>query len=195
MKLRIFLLAAMLATLSACEKTPPPPVFKTTDITGAPWGRDFALTDQYGKPRKLADFRGKVVTLFFGYTQCPDVCPTTLADLDAALVKLGPLAKDVQVVFVTLDPERDTPALLAEYMAQFNKGFLALYGDTAATARTAQEFKIYFAKNTGRNGRYTLDHSSGTFVLDQRGQLRLLMPYATRPEVIAADLKVLLTGK
>lgn len=192
MKLRVFLLVAMLAALSACEKTPPPPVFKTTDITGAPWGRDFALTDQYGKPRKLADFRGKVVALFFGYTQCPDVCPTTLADLDAALVKLGTQAKDIQVLFVTLDPERDIQALLAPYMAQFNPSFLALYGDASATASTAREFKIYFAKNAAKNGRYTLDHSAGTFVFDRGGRLRLLMPYGTRPEVMAEDLQVLL---
>lgn len=185
-------LVLILLALAACEKTPPAPVFQNTDITGAPWGREFALTDQFGKPRTLADFRGKVVTLFFGYTQCPDVCPTTLADLDAALKTLGEQAKDVQVLFVTLDPERDSRALLAAYMAQFNPSFLALYGDLAATERTAKEFKIHYAKNPGKNGRYTLDHSAGTYVFDRDGRLRLLMPYSTRPEVMAADLQVLL---
>lgn len=188
---RLVLVLALLA-LAACEKTPPTPVFKNTDITGAPWGREFALTDQFGKPRTLADFRGKVVALFFGYAQCPDVCPTTLADLDAALKTLGAQAKDVQVLFVTLDPERDTQALLASYMAQFNPSFLALYGNLAATDRTAKEFKIHYAKNPGKNGRYTLDHSAGTYVFDRAGQIRLLVPYGTRPQVIAEDLQILL---
>lgn len=188
---RLFLVLALLA-LAACEKTPPVPVFQNTDITGAPWGREFALTDQFGKPRTLADFRGKVVALFFGYTQCPDVCPTTLADLDAALKTLGAQANDVQVLFVTLDPERDTQALLAAYMAQFNPSFLALHGDPAAIDRTAKEFKIHYAKNPGKNGRYTLDHSAGTFVFDRAGRIRLLVPYGTRPQVIADDLQTLL---
>lgn len=192
MTVRLIVIILALLALAACEKTPPAPVFKTTDITGAPWGHDFALTDQFDKPRKLADFRGKVVTLFFGYTQCPDVCPTTLADLDAAMKVLGAQAKDVQVVFVTLDPERDTQALLGPYMAQFNPTFLALYGDLVATERTAKDFKIHYAKNPGKNGRYTLDHSAGTFVFDRDGRLRLLMPYGTRPEVIATDLQILL---
>lgn len=192
---RVFLVLLTLLGLSACEQPSQALKFKATDITGVAWGRQFALTDQYGKPRKLADFRGKVVTLFFGYTQCPDVCPTTLADLEAALSKLGTQAKDVQVLFVTLDPERDTQTLLAEYMAQFDPRFLALFGDAAATTRTAQEFKIYFAKNAGRKGRYTLDHSAGTFVFDKRGQLRLLIAYGTSPEIIAEDLKLLLDGR
>lgn len=188
---RLVLILFVLA-LSACEKTPPAPVFQNTDITGAPWGRGFSLSDQFGKPRTLADFHGKVVALFFGYTQCPDVCPTTLADLDAALKTLGAQAKDVQVLFVTLDPERDTQTLLASYMAQFDPNFLALYGDLMATDRTAKEFKVHYAKNAGKNGRYTVDHSAGTFVFDRAGRIRLLVPYGTRPPVIAADLQTLL---
>lgn len=188
---RLVLVLTLLA-LVACEKTPPAPVFQNTDITGASWGREFALTDQFGKPRTLADFRGKVVALFFGYAQCPDVCPTTLADLDAALKTLGAQAKDVQVLFVTLDPERDTQALLKSYMAQFNPSFLALYGNLTATDRTAREFKIHYAKNPGKNGRYTLDHSASTFVFDRAGRIRLLVPYGTRPQVIAEDLQTLI---
>lgn len=192
--MRMFRLALLALTLllAACEQAAQKPVFQSTDITGAPWGKTFALPDQHGKPRTLADFRGKLVTLFFGYTQCPDVCPTTLADLAAARKLLGADGAMLQVVFVTLDPERDTPELLRAYMAQFDPSFVALRGDAAATAQIARDFKIHYAKNPGKNGRYTLDHSTGTFVFDQAGRLRLLVAYGSRPEAIAADLKTLL---
>lgn len=185
-------IVALTLLLAACEQAPPKPVFQATDITGAPWGKNFALTDQNGKPRSLADFNGKVVTLFFGYLHCPDVCPTTLADLAAARKMLGADAEKMQVIFVTLDPERDTPELLRPYMAQFDPSFIALRGDAAATAQIARDFKIHYAKNPGKEGRYTLDHSTGTFVFDKQGRIRLLLAYGTRPEAIAADLKTLL---
>lgn len=183
---------ALTLLLAACEQPPQKPVFQATDITGAPWGKNFALTDQSGKPRSLADFQGKLVTLFFGYLHCPDVCPTTLADLAAARKLLGADADKLQVIFVTLDPERDTPELLRPYLAQFDPSFLALRGDAAATAQIARDFKIHYAKNPGKEGRYTLDHSTGTFVFDKQGRIRLLLAYGTQPEAIAADLKTLL---
>lgn len=185
-------LVALTLLLAACEQAPQKPAFQATDITGAPWGKNFALTDQNGKPRSLADFQGKLVTLFFGYLHCPDVCPTTLADLAAARKLLGAEADKLQVIFVTLDPERDTPELLRPYLAQFDPSFLALRGDAAATAQIARDFKIHYAKNPGKEGRYTLDHSTGTFVFDKQGRIRLLLAYGTQPEAIAADLKTLL---
>lgn len=183
---------ALTLLLAACEQPPQKPVFQATDITGAPWGKNFALADQNGTPRSLADFQGKLVTLFFGYLHCPDVCPTTLADLAAARKLLGADADKLQVIFVTLDPERDTPELLRPYLAQFDPSFLALRGDAAATAQIARDFKIHYAKNPGKDGRYTLDHSTGTFVFDKQGRIRLLLAYGTQPEAIAADLKTLL---
>src|SRR5512136_2684417 len=138
--LRSFLAALLAVLVAACA--PEKPSFQLSDVTGSAFGRDFALTDHRGKARTLADFRGKVVVMFFGYTQCPDVCPTTLAELAETMKRLGPDADRVQVLFATIDPERDTRELLAQYVPAFNPSFLGLYGDAEATARTAQEFKI-----------------------------------------------------
>ncbi|HTP96324.1 MAG TPA: SCO family protein [Burkholderiales bacterium] len=169
--------------------------FMLTDITGAPFGRDFQLTDHNGTPRRLADFRGKLVVLFFGYTHCPDVCPTTLAELAGAMQQLGADAGRVQVLFVTVDPERDTPALLAQYVPAFNPSFLGLYGDADATARTAKEFKIFYRKQPGRTpDGYTMDHSAGSYVFDREGRLRLLMPYGQKVEALVHDLRLLLAA-
>lgn len=184
----------LLVSLAACQPSAPPPAFKSTDITGAPFGRDFHLTDHNNRSRRLEDFRGKVVLLFFGYTHCPDVCPTTLSEFAAALKKIGPLADKVQVLFVTLDPERDTPALLAQYVPAFNPSFLGLYGNPAQTQAVAQEFKIVYQKNAPGDAKssYTLDHSAGSFAFDTRGRLRLLIPYGQGSAAIAHDLQVLL---
>ena len=149
--------------------------------------------DHNGKPRTLADFRGKVVVVFFGYTQCPDVCPTTLSDLAAALQKLGADANRVQVLFVTVDPERDTPELLSHYVPAFNPTFLGLSGDAAATAATAREFKILYQKQPGSTpGSYAMEHSAGTFIFDPQGRLRLFASHGQGPDVFAHDVRELL---
>jgi len=167
--------------------------FQASDVTGAAFGRDFTLTDATGKTRTLAEFRGKAVVVFFGYTQCPDVCPTTLAALAEAMKKLGPDAERVQVIFVTVDPERDTGELLAQYVPAFDPRFLGLRGDADATARTAKEFKIIYQKQPGTTpGSYTMDHSAGSFVYDPQGRLRLYVGNGQGAEVFAHDLHELL---
>ncbi|THF56195.1 SCO family protein [Pseudothauera rhizosphaerae] len=188
------LAAASLALLAACSE--PPPAFHATDITGAPYGRQFALTDHRGQPRTLEDFRGKVVTLFFGFTQCPDVCPTSLLTMGEVMRQLGPDAERVQALFVTVDPERDTQALLAEYVPTFDPRFLGLYGDLARTAEVAKEFRIFYRKSGDTSGTsYTIDHSAGTYILDQQGRLRLYVKHGENAENIAADIRLLLTSK
>jgi protein SCO1/2 len=186
----VLLLAVLLA---ACS--PEAPKFRSTDITGADFGKVLELTGQDGKPRGLADFRGKVVVLFFGYTHCPDICPTTLADTAAAMKKLGPDAARVQVLFVTVDPERDTPEILAKYVPAFDASFLGLYGDAAATQRAAKEFKIYYEKRPGgAPGAYTVDHSGQSYVLDAQGRLRLFVRHDRIAQDLADDLRALLKG-
>jgi protein SCO1/2 len=169
--------------------------FKNTDITGADYGKDFALTDHTGKMRTLADFRGKVVVVFFGYIHCPDVCPTTLAELKVVKEQLGEDGRRMQVLFVTLDPERDTPQLLAAYAPAFDPSFLGLYGDAAATARVAKEFKVFYQKAPGKTpDSYTLDHTAGSYVFDPQGRLRLFIRQGNVPNLVA-DLKLLLGVK
>lgn len=169
------------------------PTFKGSDITGTSYGRDFALTDDHGQPRTLADFRGKVVAVFFGYTQCPDVCPTTLSELAEATRRLGADAARVQVLFITVDPERDTPELLRQYVAAFDPSFLGLHGDAAALERTAREFKIIYQKQPGSTpGTYSMDHSAGTYLFDPQGRLRVYVSYGAGPDVFAHDLAELL---
>lgn len=182
------------ALLAACS--PEAPKFRSTDITGADFGRELALTGHDGKPRTLADFRGKVVILFFGFTHCPDICPTTLADAAAALKKLGSDAARVQVLFVTVDPERDTPEVLAKYVPAFDPGFLGLTGDAAATQRAAKEFKIFYEKRPGgAPGAYTVDHSGQSYVLDAQGRLRLFVRHDRIAQDLAEDLRALLREK
>ncbi|MDE2360837.1 MAG: SCO family protein [Betaproteobacteria bacterium] len=187
------LAALATALLAACS--PSSPKFDASDITGASFGRDFSLEDPIGATRTLADFRGKAVVLFFGYTQCPDVCPTTLSTLAQAMKLLGSDADRVQVLFVTIDPERDTPALLARYVPAFDPRFLGLWGDAEATGRTAKEFKIVYEKVPGATpGSYTMDHSAGSYVFDPQGRLRLYVAYGQGAEVYAHDLRILLRG-
>ena len=179
--------------LAGCSE---PPAFKSTNVTGADWGKDFSLTDHTGQARRLADYRGKLVVLFFGYTQCPDFCPTTLAAMRETLGLLGDDAGKVQVLFVTLDPARDTAALLAEYVPAFHPGFVGLRGDEATTAAVAREFKVFYSKQPGSTpDTYSVDHSTGSYAFDPQGRLRLLIRHGESPANIAADLKLLIAGK
>jgi protein SCO1/2 len=186
-----FAIALAVLVLGGCGRDAPQ--FRGSDVTGSAFGHDFRLTDHTGKPRTLADFRGKVVVIFFGYTQCPDFCPTTLAGLATAMQQLGPDAARVQVLFITVDPERDTPELLSRYVPAFNPTFIGLYGDAATTAETAKEFRILYQKQPGATpGSYTMDHSTGCFIFDPQGRLRLYESYTQAPDAIAHDIRVLL---
>ena len=192
-RLLAFLLA--LPLLAACAETGKP-AFHGTDISGATFGKDFHLADPAGRQRSLGDFRGKVVTLFFGYTQCPDVCPTNLTAMAQVMKQLGGDADKVQVLFVTVDPERDTPAMLAQYVPAFDKRFLGLWADPVATAATAREFKVFYQKQKGSTpGSYTVGHTAGTYVYDPQGRLRLLERHGETVENLVADLRLLLAGR
>lgn len=185
------LAAASASVLSGCGDRKPQ--FKAIDLTGADYARDFQLPDHNGQQRSLKDFRGKVVVLFFGYTQCPDVCPTTMAELAEARKLMGPDGDKVQGLFVTLDPARDTPEVLKAYMANFDPSFLALRGTPEQIAALAKEFKIYYKKVEGKTPTsYTLDHSAASYVYDTQGRLRLYTRYGTGPQALASDLQLLL---
>ena len=190
--------AAAAAGLGGCDRASAPGEklqFKGVDITGADYGRQLSLPDQDGKLRTLADFKGKVVVLFFGYTQCPDVCPTTMAELAQVKKSLGPAGEKVQGVFVSIDPERDTPQLLKAYMGNFDPGFVALRGTPEQTAAAAKEFKVFYAKVPGKaEGGYTMDHTAGSYVFDTAGRLRLFVRYGTGADALVADLKTLLAA-
>ncbi len=196
---RSLLCAAVLlaAGVAACDKAAAPsaaPQFRGIDITGAEYGRSLSLPDQYGKPRTLADFKGKVVVVFFGYTQCPDVCPTTMVELAQVKKALGPDGDRVQGLFVSIDPERDTPEILKAYMASFDPSFVALRGTPEQTLAAAKEFKVFFAKVPGKTeGSYTMDHTAGSYILDGNGRVRLFERYGGGVEVLSADLKALLS--
>jgi protein SCO1/2 len=189
--LRALLAGMLLALFAACDSTSTP-AFQLTDVTGAKFARDFQLIDHTGKPRTLADFKGKVVVLFFGFTHCPDACPTTMAELAGALKMLGKDAARVQVLFVTVDPARDTPQVLAQYVPAFDPSFLGLYGDAEATARTAKEFKVIYQKQQQSGASYSVDHSAGTFLFDPAGRLRLFGQYGQGAGVFAHDIQLLL---
>lgn len=173
--------------------SPGKPAFQNTDITGIDYAKDFAMTDHHGKARTLADFRGKAVVIFFGYTQCPDVCPTTMAEMAAVMQELGPLADRVQVLFVTVDPERDTAALLSQYVPAFDSRFLGMVGDQAATKKMAGDFRIFYQKVPGKEpGSYTMDHTAGSYVFDPQGRMRLFIRHGQGMAPIVSDLKLLL---
>jgi protein SCO1/2 len=179
------------ALLAACE--PAAPKFRSTDITGVDYGKTLELTDHHGKARRLEDYRGKAVVVFFGFTHCPDVCPTTLADMAIAMRQLGAQADRVQVLMVTVDPERDTPEVLARYVPAFDARFVGLRGDLEATRRTAKEFKVYFEKRAGKTpGEYSVDHSAHSYVYDPQGRLRLFVRHDRIAEDLAPDLRTLL---
>ena len=182
-----------LGLLAGC--TPAEPVFKSTDISGTSYGKTLRLTDHNGQERTLADFKGKVVTIFFGYTQCPDVCPTALSGMSAVMEELGPEGDRVQVIFVTVDPERDTPELLAQYVPVFDARFLGLYGTAEKIAEVAKEFRVFYRKSGDLAGHYTIDHTAGTYVFGPDGRPRLYVKHAEDPQVVVADIKALLAGK
>ena len=190
--LRSFLIAAMAMILVACS---PKPEFKNIDITGSTaFGKDFSLLDPDGNTRTLADFQGKVVVMFFGYTQCPDICPTTLTEMQQVMTLLGPQSDKVQVLFVTVDPERDTAAILKQYVPSFDPRFLGLRpADEAALEKVSKDFKIYYKKVPGKSpGSYTMDHTAGSYAFDPQGRLRLYIKHAQGPETLAHDLKELM---
>lgn len=198
---RILWLVAAIAPLAAgvagyawLRPEAAPPKFNAVDVTGADWGRSLELLDHHGKRRTLADFHGKVVMLFFGFTHCPDVCPTALATLAQARRLLGEDATRVQGLFVTVDPKRDTPEILGKYVTAFDPTFLGLYGDDAATEAAAKEFKIYYrAQKPDANGAYGVDHSGQVYVMDPQGRLRLyIRSHDAAPETIAHDLRLLI---
>jgi protein SCO1/2 len=182
---RWLLVAALLAGCDAGPK------FRSTDITGAPYGKALELADPQGRVRQLEDFRGKALVLFFGFTRCPDICPTTLAEVAGAVKSLGADAERVQVLFITLDPERDTDKLLADYVRAFDPRFIALRGDAAATQRVAKDFKIYYEKRK-QGDTYTIDHSAQAYVMDKQGRLRLLVRHERIGQDLAPDLRMLL---
>jgi protein SCO1/2 len=185
--------SAFIGGLAGCESKP---VFNSLDITGVQgYGNDFRLTDHTGKARTMADFRGKVVVMFFGFTHCPDVCPTTLSDMRKAAQVLGSDAERLQVLFVTVDPKRDTKELLAKYVPSFNPAFLGLYGDQSATNKVASDFKIVHQIQEGKTPEsYTVAHTAASLAFDPQGRLRLFIAYGMEPEKIAADIKLLLKG-
>ena len=187
--------------LAGCDRaggpaaTAAPLQFKGVDITGAEYGRKLELPDQDGKARTLADFKGKVTVVFFGYTQCPDVCPTTMLELAQVKKALGADGERIQGVFVTVDPERDKPELLKAYMASFDPGFVALRGTLEQTQAAAKEFKVFYAKVPGKTeGSYTMDHTAGSYVFDTQGRLRLFVRYGGGAAALPADLKTLLAA-
>lgn len=193
---RAVALGALAVTLSAglagCDRGGPQ--FNNTDITGSGIAKDgFELTDHTGKVRTLADYRGKVVVVFFGFTHCPDVCPTTLVEIAEALKLLGARAEQVQVLFITVDPERDTPEMLARYVPAFNPGFVGLWGDPDAIARTAKSFKVFYQKTeTSSSGSYSIDHTAASYVFDREGDLRLFTRHGGGAHKLADDLGLLL---
>lgn len=171
------------------------PQFASIDITGADYAKDFALTDHNGQVRSIKDFAGKVVVVFFGFTQCPDVCPTSMAELAEIKKMLGADGERLQGLFVSLDPERDTPEVLKAYMANFDPGFLALRPDLDKLPQVAKDFKIFYKKVAGKTpGSYTLDHSAGSYVFDPQGRVRLYSRYGSGAPALAADVKLLLKG-
>lgn len=190
--LRRGLLSVCLALLLACTPETAAPVFKGSDISDVDFGSNFTLTGQHGRPVSLSDYRGKVVALFFGYTHCPDVCPTTLLEYAAAMKALGPEAARVQVLFVSLDPERDTPAVLQGYVPHFDARFMGLTGSASQSAAVASQFKVVAQKVATEGGGYTLDHSAGSYLFDGNGRLRVYEAYGTPGAALAHDIGALL---
>jgi len=187
------LLGAAALALAACS--PPSPAFKSTDITGSGIGGDFELTDHSGTRRTLEDFRGRLVVVFFGFTSCPDVCPTTLMTLAQAMKQLGPDADQVQVVMITVDPSRDTQKTLSQYVTSFDPRFIALVPGEEELKQVASRFKIYINRNKpNAGGFYTVDHTTSAFVFDRSGRIRLFVPHEFSGQMWAEDLRMLLAA-
>jgi protein SCO1/2 len=190
---RCALAAATAGLVAACSESKPQ--FSSVDLTGADYAKDFQLPDQNGQLRSLKDFQGKVVVLFFGYTQCPDVCPTTMTELAQVRKQLGADADKLQVVFVTVDPERDTPEVLKGYMANFDPSFIALRGTPDQLAAMAKDFKVFYKKTEGKTPTsYSMDHSAASYVYDTKGQLRLYTRYGSGVPPLVSDIQLLLKG-
>ena len=190
---RVALLGLCVAGLAACSAQKA--AFKGIDITGAEYARQLSLPDTSGKPRVLNEFKGKVVVVFFGFTQCPDVCPTILAEIAEVRSKLGADGDKVQPILVTVDPERDTPEILSAYAASFGRDVVALRGTLEQTRAAAKEFKVFFAKVPGKTeGSYTMDHTAGSYVFDTQGRIRLFIRHGGGVEAMASDLKQLIAG-
>lgn len=192
----VILAAVSSAVLAACDAPGgSQAVFRGADITGADYARTLSLPDISGQPRSLSDFKGKVTVVFFGYTQCPDVCPTTMAELAQVKKSLGADGDKLQGVFVTIDPERDTPQILQSYLASFDPSFIALRGTAEQTQAAAKEFKIFYAKVPGKvEGSYTMDHTAGAFVIDRDGNPRLFERYGAGAPALLSDVKALLAS-
>ena len=196
---RMILAFAAVSALAACERgapSAPPHKFSAVDLTGAEYAHAFALPDFDGKPRTLADFKGKVTVVFFGYTQCPDACPTTMAELAGIAKALGADAAKLQVVFITVDPARDGAALLKSYVTNFRPDFIALRGDEAQTQKLIKDFKLVVEKVPGRTAdAYTIDHTAGTYVYDTQGHIRLFASQSLDPAQLTDDVRTLLAEK
>ncbi len=196
---RLILAAALVGVLAlaGCDRAGTAPAgFKAIDITGADYAQGFDLPDANGQRRTLADFKGRVVVVFFGFTHCPDVCPTTMIELAEVKKALGPDGERVQGIFITVDPERDTPELLKAYVNNFDPGFVALRGTEDETKALAKQFKVFFAKVPGKTeGNYTLDHTAASFVFDAKGKVRLYTRYGSGAEALKSDLRLLLDGR
>lgn len=191
--MRKWLLLGLMLWMTACSSGPQTTSFIGTDITGAGFGKPLTLTDHTGKLRSMADFKDKVVVLFFGYTHCPDVCPTTMSDLKQTMRLLGSDADQVQVLFVTVDPERDTQEVLAQFVPSFDKRFIGLTGSLQEISENMGSYKIFASKVMGEGrSNYTVDHSAGLYVFDKQGAARIYMNYGQKPADIAHDIKQLL---
>ena len=185
------LLTGAIGIINGCSEQKP--AFSSIDVTGADYAKDFSLTDHNGQPKSLKDFAGKVVVLFFGYTQCPDVCPTSMAELAEIKKLLGADGNKLQGLFITIDPERDKPDVLKAYMGNFDPSFLALIPTPTQLAELAKDYKVYYKKVDGKTATsYTMDHSAGSYVYDPKGKLRLYTRYGSGAKPLAEDIKMLL---
>ena len=191
MKLLSAIFFCFATLLAGCSE---PPRFVSTDLSMVDWGKDFSLTDHNGQARTLADFQGKAVVIFFGFTQCPDVCPTSLGELAEARRLLGADGERLQGLFISIDPERDTPEIMKAYMANFDPSFLALYAAPEALPELAKSYRIYYKKVPGNTPTsYTMDHSAGSYVYDAKGRIRLYHRYGSGAQALASDVKRLLS--
>lgn len=192
---RLLLAGVGVTLLAACSESPPPQSFRGIDITGADYATGFSLTDHNGQKRTLDDFKGKAVVVFFGFTQCPDVCPTSLSEMAEAKRLLGPDGDRLQGLFISIDPERDTPEVMKSYVTNFDPSFLALYAPVGELEAVTKSFKAYYKKVPGRTPTsYSMDHSAGSYVYDPTGRIRLYHRYGSGAQALADDLKVLLKG-
>ena len=191
-----FIVAALAVWMAGCNRAgdAAAPGFRGIDLTGAPYGRGFRLTDAEGRERTLADYKGKAVLLYFGFTQCPDVCPTALIRAAEVRKLLGAEGDKLQVIFITVDPARDTPEVIKAYTAAFDPSFIGLYGDAKRTRETADEFKVYY-KQVPTGSSYTMDHSALSYVFDPQGRLRLAMRHEQTAADYAHDIRQVLAGR